>query len=257
MRIQFPQSSANLGQHIGGKKREEVASDNLELIGGRRTENSLRRAVFRLETLLHQRDQLIQQQVVLNQELEHRLLNGLQMIASLLVLQSRRSESAETSSQLSAAADRIATIGRIHSRLHSRDGVEAFAIKQYLDDICRDFSMILSLKHPERIIVVTGIEITLRTAIAIPLGFVANELITNAIKYGTGQIGVSLESSGKEEYELSVCSDGPCLPKEFDPEDCKGLGMRIILSLVKQIGGELRFGAGYRNKGVRFAVLFS
>jgi hypothetical protein len=56
----------------------------------------------------------------------------------------------------------------IHHRLRSFDGVQTFAIKQYLHDICHDFSMMLSLGRPERIVVVEGIEINLPAATAIP-----------------------------------------------------------------------------------------
>ncbi len=179
------------------------------------------------------------------------------MIMSLLSLQSRASENAEVASQLAGAADRIATIGRIHRRLHSFDGVQTFALKQYLEDLCRDFSVILSTERPERLIVVEGIEVTLPAVTAVPLGFIASELITNAAKYGTGRITVSLEANPVNGYALSVSNNGPGLPEGFDPAAGKGLGMRIIRSLVKQIGGELRIGQDDRNRGARFTVLFS
>jgi two-component sensor histidine kinase len=193
----------------------------------------------------------------LTQESDHRLLNGLQMIVSLLSLQSRTTENAEVASQLASAADRIATIGSIHHRLHSFDGVETFAIKQFLDDICRDFSIMLSSEYPKRTVVAEGIEIELPAVTAIPLGFIANELITNAVKYGTGRITVSLEPNSETGYALSVANDGPALPQGFDPANRKGLGMRIIQSFVKQIGGELRIGRDDSNQGARFTVLFS
>jgi two-component sensor histidine kinase len=184
-------------------------------------------------------------------------LNGLQMIASLLSLQSRASTNAEVASQLAAAVDRIATIGRVHRRLHSLDGAQTFALKQYIDDLCRDFSMMLSSERPERVIVVEGIEIKLPAVTAIPLGFIANEMITNAAKYGKGRITVSLAPNPERGYALSVANDGPGLPEGTDPATRKGLGMRIIRSLVERIGGELRFGQGDRNQGTRFTVLFS
>jgi two-component system, sensor histidine kinase PdtaS len=194
---------------------------------------------------------------VLGEESDHRLLNGLQMIASLLSLQARASTNGEVASGLTAAADRIATIGRIHRRLHSLDGVQTFALKQYLDDLCRDISMMLSSEHPGRIIVVEGVEITLPAVTAIPLGFVANELVTNAAKYGTGRITVSLEPDREKGYALSVSNDGPGLPEGFDPAARKGLGMRIVRALVEQIGGELRIGRADKSQGARFTVLFS
>ena len=115
----------------------------------------------------------------------------------------------------------------------------------------------LSSERRERVIVVEGIEITLPAVTAIPLGFIANELITNAAKYGTGRIAVRLEADPGKGYALSIANEGPGLPEGFDPAAGKGLGMKIIRSLVKQIGGELRIGRGDNNQGARFTVLFS
>ena len=239
------------------QERRTVASYEQELRRHRRTESGLREALAREEILLCQKEELIQHQAVLSQESDHRLLNSVQMIVSLLALQGRASENAEVASQLAAAADRVATIGRIHRRLHSLDRVQTFAFKQYIEDLCRDFSMMLSSDRPERVIVVEGIEIELPAVTAIPLGFIANELITNATKYGTGRITVRFVENPARRYALSVANEGPALPEAFDRGAGKGLGMRIIQSLVKQIGGELRIDRGDRNQGTRFTVLFS
>jgi two-component sensor histidine kinase len=102
-----------------------------------------------------------------------------------------------------------------------------------------------------------GIEIELAAVTAIPLGFIANELITNAAKYGTGQITVKLESRPEKGYALSVSNSGPPLPEGFDPAACKGLGMKIIRSLVERIVGKLQIGRGDGSQGARFTVLFT
>jgi two-component sensor histidine kinase len=254
---QSPQREGPLNIVFETRERRTIASYRRELIRHMRTERGLREALAREEALLGQKDELIKQQEVLRQEADHRLLNGLQMVVSLLSLQGRASENVEVVSQLAAAADRIATIGRIHRRLHSFDGVQTFALKQYVEDLCRDFSMMLSAARPERVIAVEGIEIELPAATAIPLGFIASELITNAAKYGAGRIIVRLEANPAKGYALSVASDGSTLPEGFDPAAGKGLGMKIIRSLVERIGGELRIGRGNNNQGARFTVLFS
>jgi two-component sensor histidine kinase len=261
---QLPRRANPLNVIFENREHRTVASYKRELIRHRRTENELREALAREraaltreEALLSQKDELIQQQAVLRQEADHRLLNGLQMVVSLLSLQGRASDNAEVVSQLAAAADRVATIGRIHRRLHSFDGVQTFALKQYVEDLCRDFSAMLSSGLPERAIVVEGIEMELPAVTAIPLGFIASELITNAAKYGTGRITVRLEAFPAQGYALSVTGDGPALPEGFDPAAGKGLGMRIIRSLVERIGGELRIGRGDNDQGARFTVLFS
>ena len=189
--------------------RRTRASYERELTSHRRLESRLRQALVRDETLLHQKDDLIEQQAVLSQEADHRLLNGLQMIVSLLSLQSRAATNAEVASQLATAADRVAAIGRVHRRLHSLDGVEVFALKQYLEDLCRDLSLMLSAERPVRSIVVDGIEIEQPAGTAIPLGFIANELITNAVKYGTGRITVRLEAKSAEGLRAVRRQRGP------------------------------------------------
>jgi two-component sensor histidine kinase len=239
-------------------ERRTAASYERELTSHRFTESLLRAALAREEVLLGQKDELIRQQDVLSKESDHRLLNGLQMIVSLLSLQSRASSNAEVASQLATAANRVATIGRVHKRLHSFDGVQAIAFKQYLEDICRDFSTMLpSQERAGQIIVVEGSEINLPTVTGIPLGFIVNELITNAAKYGKGLITVRLAANPGKGYALTVTNVGPDLPEGFDPAACNGLGMKIIRSLVERIGGELRTDRGKKDEGAQFTVLFS
>jgi two-component sensor histidine kinase len=235
-----------------------VASYESELSQHRVTEIRLREALAREAALLRQKDKVIQQLELLSKECDHRLLNDLQMVVSLLSLQSRASKNAETASQLAAAANRITTIGRIHRRLHYFDGVQIVAFKKFLEDTCCDFStMVSSEERPERSVVAEAIEIDLPTVVAIPLGFIVNELITNAAKHGSGRITVRLEPNAGKGYALSVSNEGPVLPEGFDPAACKGLGMRIIRSFVDRIGGELRIGRGDNDQGARFTVLFS
>ncbi len=232
-----------------GPECRTVASSKRRMPAYRLTKIQLRKALARDGALLRQKEELIQQQALLSRESDHRLLNDLQVIVSLLSLQSRASPNAEVASQLVAAADRIATIGRMHRRLHYCDGVQSVALKQFLDDLCRDFStMLFSDQGPERVIVVEGIEIELPSVTAIPLGFIVNELITNAAKYGEGQIRIRLKRESGKGYALSVSNDGPGLPEGFNPAAGTGLGMRIIRSFVERIGGALLIGRGDGHK---------
>jgi two-component sensor histidine kinase len=238
--------------------RSAIANYEREPTNYRSTQIQLREALAREEALLRQKNELIKQHAILSKESDHRLLNGVQMIVSLLSLQSRASANAEAALQLAVAANRVATIGRVHQRLHCFDSLKAIAFTQYLRDFCRDFSpMLFSKECLEQVIVVEGPEIKLPTITGIPLAFIINELITNAAKYGRGRITVKLEPNPGKGYALSISNDGPFLPEGFDPAACKGLGMRIIRSLVERIGGELRVGRGDNDQGTQFTVLFS
>jgi len=236
--------------------RRTVESYERELIQYRSMEIRLRDALAESEAQLRQQDELIHRQELLKKESDHRLLNDLQMTISLLSLQSRASTNAEAATQLAVAANRVSMIARIHHRLNSYEGVQTIEFKKFLQDFGRDFSAMVSSESSAEQIAVEGIEIDLPAATAIPLGFIASELITNAAKYGKSRITVRLEPDPKHGYALSVSNDGPSLPEGFDPGASKGLGMKIIQSFTRQIGGELRIGPGDDGQGARFTVLF-
>ena len=102
-----------------------------------------------------------------------------------------------------------------------------------------------------------AVEARLPGATAIPLSLIANELITNAAKHGRGAITVRLEALPQGGHVLSVCNDGPALPQGFDPAAGAGLGMKIVLALVEQIGGKLQIDRCGQCQGMRFAVAFA
>jgi two-component sensor histidine kinase len=223
----------------------------------RHMEVQLRTALAQSQVLLHQKDELIQRQELLKRESDHRLMNDLQMTISLLSLQSRSATNEEAAAQLAVAANRVSMIARIHHRLHSYDGVQAIEFRKFLEDFARDFSAMLSSDERPEQVLVESIEINLPAATAIPLGFIVSELIANAAKYGNGRIAIRLQPDPTYGYALSVSNDGLALPEGFDPAASKGLGMKIIQSFARQIGGELRIGRGDDGRGARFSVLFS
>ena len=216
--------------------------------------NELHAALAREQVLLGEKQDLLQRQDVMAQEFEHRLVNSLQLIVSLLSLQSRGANP-EAAVQLAAAARRVAALGRVHRRLHLLDHQEKVEFKQYLQRLCEDLSDLLMGAGAGYTILVEGAKIEIPTLFAIPLGFIVNELITNSAKYAGGNIGLQLTTS-QSGHSLSVSDEGPGLPAGFDPTKSKGLGMKIVLALVKQIGGELNIAAGENGRGSRFTITF-
>ena len=176
---------------------------------------------------------LSQRQVMLAQEFEHRLINGLQLIVSLLSLQSRTATTPEAADQLTIAARRVAALGRVHRRLHLLDHQDHVEFKEYLQHLCEDLSGLLFQDGSGYAIVVEGAKVEIPTTLAIPLGFIVNELITNSAKYAEGHVTVRIEATSPTDRSLSVVDDGPGLPAGFKPADSKGLGMKIVLSLVQ------------------------
>jgi len=222
-----------------------------------RTETQLREALAREQVLLDQKDELIRHKDLMSRESDHRLMNGLQMVSSLLSLQSREAQNHKAAEQLTIAASRVATIGSVHQRLHALDHVGSVELKQYLENLCHDITGILPARAAEHNLVVEGITLEVPTAIGIPLGYVVSELVTNCAKYANSKITVSLGVNPGKGYELSVSDDGPGFPEGFDPTKSKGLGMKIVSSLVNQIGGQSLFGRNHSGRGARFTVLFT
>jgi two-component sensor histidine kinase len=216
----------------------------------------LQAARARTDELLQERADLLQRQSLLTQEFEHRLVNSLQLIVSLLSLQSRAATTAESAAQLTIAAGRVAALGRVHRRLHLLDHQKSVELKQYIQDLCGDLSALLLPEDTGRAVVVKGTDVRLPSALGIPLGFIVNELITNCVKYAEGNIIVRIDTSAAL-HSLSVTDEGPGLPAGFDPARSSGLGMKIIRSLVSEIGGTLHFSSGDGVRGTRFSVAFA
>ena len=217
---------------------------------------ALQAALERERVLIEEKHELSRRQSVLTQEFEHRLLNGLQLVISLLTLQSRATISPEAAEQLALAAGRVSALGRVHRQLHQLDHRAAVEFKHYLSGLSQDLSELLLEQNTERTIVVEGPEVTIKTELAIPLGFIVNELVTNAVKYGAGDILVRLAAQSPTRHSVSVLDQGPGLPQNFDPANSKGLGMKILRSFAKQIGGELQLDPGENGRGSFLMVSF-
>jgi two-component sensor histidine kinase len=208
------------------------------------------------EERLREKTDLLQRNDMLVQEFEHRLINSLQIIVSLLSIQSRTA-SPEAASQLKVAAGRVSSFGRVHQRLHLLDHQESVEFKQYLQLLCEDLSGLLFQGETGHTIRVEGPGMDIPTVFAIPLGFIVNELVINSAKYARSNITVRLQTMLPVGHALSVSDDGPGWPAGFDPAESKGLGMRLIGSLVKQIGGELQLGPGENGIGACSTVTFA
>jgi two-component sensor histidine kinase len=189
------------------------------------------------------------------EEFDHRLLNGVQMIASLLSAQSRAA-SPEAAAQLMVAVNRIVAFGRVHRQLHLLDHQEHVEFKQYLERLSEDLASLLFSRSAADTITVEGTGCRIPTALGIPLGFIVSELITNSAKHAKGKVIVRFETPSPHNHTLSIADDGPGLPTDFRLDDSNGLGMKIVQALVKQIDGELSITSGGNGRGARFVISF-
>lgn len=214
---------------------------------------SARRAIADLTQVVAEKEAALRRTELMAKEIDHRVTNSLQLVSALLHLQSRDLGDTEAAHQLTLAARRVAAIARVHQHIYLTESVESADCTQYLKRLCDDLSGVLQ-PDDRGGIVVKGISAMIPTTRIVPIGLLVNELVTNAAKHGAGRITVAFERVAGG-YALSVSDDGPGLPEGFDPAAAGGLGMRVIASLLQQLGGELRFGKAEGLQGARFTVL--
>jgi two-component sensor histidine kinase len=230
------------------KDLASVVMDQMEL------RLSARRAISDLSQVVEQKDAALRRAELMAKEIDHRVMNSLQLTSALLRLQGRGLGDSDASEQLTLAANRVSAIARVHQHIYMSESVASIECKGYLARLCDDLSGILrSADEPIR---VEGIEAEISTAQIVPLGLIVNELVTNAAKHGAGKITVLLQQRQPAGYALSVCDEGPGLPAGFEPKTTRSLGMRVVRSLVQQLGGELLAETTEGRQGAKVTVLF-
>ena len=194
--------------------------------------------------------QAISKTEIMAREIDHRVMNSLQFISSLLAMQSRAPDlTALAGEQLRMAASRVAAVARVHSNF--LDAAAEVSCIAFIRRLCADLSNILG-----KPIEVQGDEGNVPATRIQPIGLLVNELVTNAAKHGMGKIDVTYNIED-DIHELNVCDDGEGLPAGFDPEQSvTGLGMKVVTILANQLGGRVTAHLNSTGRGACFTVAF-
>jgi two-component sensor histidine kinase len=168
-------------------------------------------------------------------------MNSLQLVQSILALQSRSASSDDTKAQLDLANNRVLAIATVHKQLHLTGSLEEVDIGNFLRGLCE------SLKHtaPPQI---EAIKLTAETAmrqsdLATGLGLLVAELVTNSFKYAylagqRGSVYVDFKET-KDGWRLVVSDEGRGLPEGFDIDQSKGFGMKVVKAFVSRLNAKL------------------
>lgn len=176
---------------------------------------------------------------ILMREIDHRVRNSIAMISSLLSMQHGATVSPEVKQALSVASARLLAVAQIHERLYKGKKIGIVEFNTYLEKICEDLQT--SLGHTDMKVAINASHVDLTVDQAIPLGLIANELVTNAFKHSgdrSATINVDLECTDNM-LVLTVSDNGNGLPPNFDAKKKSGLGMKVIAMLVRQLNGSL------------------
>jgi len=192
----------------------------------------------------------------LMQEMHHRVKNNLQQVASLLRLQMNETQNPVVDEALNDSLARILAIAAVHDLL-GREDLDRVGLRRIAETLVQHTQQ--SLIAPERRIAfrVEGPDILLSADQATQVALILNELIQNAVEHGFagdkgGQIHVTIEAN-ENDVDVWVSDDGLPLPPGFDPAQGQ-LGMRIVVSLSRALGGEFRLEEkdGWKIGHIRF-----
>lgn len=170
-------------------------------------------------------------------EVDHRAMNSLQFVASLLQLQSRASASPEVTRQLRAAANRVLSVARVHRTFSTRETADRVPIVAHLRRLCEELST--SVGSEIRIEGADEFDVAKEQVLAI--GLIVNELVTNARKHAGDPITITFHRLAGSDYELCVLDEGPGLPEGFEVAATAGLGlgMKVVNALAAQLLGKV------------------
>ncbi len=184
---------------------------------------------------------------MMGREIDHRVMNSLQFISTLLAMQSRAATISEVSAQLDAAAQRVATAACVHRHFYIDETIQTICALKYSLRLAADLQ---SMIGPAKISV-DGAPTPIATTLVMPLGLIMNELVTNASKHGGTKISLCITAEGSG-VRFTVADDGPGLPDGFDPSARKGLGMTVVNALLQQTNGTMNFETS--SKGTIFSI---
>jgi PAS domain S-box-containing protein len=202
----------------------------------------------------------LKEKEVMLREIHHRVKNNLQVISSILNMQARAIKDEDMRAILLESKTRINSMALIHSQLCESENLSEIIMKRFVDKLL--LRLLHSYPVPDTKItpIVHGDECPLPISIAVPVGLVVNELLTNAFKHAfvnrkEGKIEVSLSASEKSVVSLTVSDDGVGFPEGFDVNTSKTLGLRMVRLLVEdQLDGQLTV---IRNMGTSVKVEFA
>lgn len=203
------------------------------------------------------RESLVEKEVLLK-EVHHRVKNNLQVISSLLYLQSQQSRDELSIEMFSESQQRVRSMALVHERLYRSPDLAQVDFAEYIS--CLTDSLFgANRADSDRIRVAIDVQHgQLSIDTAVPCGLLVNELISNCLKHafpdgGHGCISVGLHHVSDEEALLNVSDDGVGLPASVDPETSPTFGMQVIVALVEQLHGTLEV---ERSQGTAFRIRF-
>jgi two-component sensor histidine kinase len=191
-----------------------------------------------------EKDELLRQKDVLLDEIQHRVANSLQIIASIILLKAKAVDSEETRLHLQDAHKRVMSVAAVQQHLHASAAIGSIEMERYLSKLCEALSRSMIGDNRPIALKVRGKGGNATCPNAESLGLITTELVINSLKHAfnaatkDGQITIAYEVSGAD-WKLSVADNGTARPDGVFAQPKTGLGTGIVKALAKQLDAQV------------------
>lgn len=201
----------------------------------------------------------LQEKETLLREMHHRVKNNLQIISSLLNMQSEEIHDPVVLASIQEGQSRVEAMSLIHQNLYQSEEINKVDVEKYLKELINYLSKMFEGNSKNIQVQIATFDIKFDFDTAIPLGLIVNELVSNAFKYGfdakeCGSIWITIRAINGLDYELKVVDDGKGIPEDFDIKNLKSLGLKLVSILSRQLRGN--FSVEKKDGLTSFVVLF-
>ena len=199
--------------------------------------------------LEREKDELLRQKDVLLEELQHRVANSLQIIASIILMKARTVQSEETRLHLQDAHDRVMSVAAVQEHLHASGASGPIEMAPYLSKLCGSLATSMIGDNRPISLKVRGEGGSATSRQAVSLGLIATELVMNALKHAflddkkDGQVTVVYDVSGAN-WRLSVADNGIGRPDRLFAQAKAGLGTSIVKALARHLDAQVEVVSG-------------
>jgi PAS domain S-box-containing protein len=196
---------------------------------------------------------------LLLKEIHHRVKNNLQIIISLLNLQSGYIKDEETLKAVREGQNRVRSMALVHEKFYQSEELGEIDFREYTEKLCTFLKQSYASQDAPVTIIVDAHGIGFDMDTAMPCGLLITEIVSNSLKYGfpgnrEGEIKIEFSKVAEKKVLMTISDNGIGLPQDFDIEKSESLGMQLIIALTSQLDGELKFSG---ENGTRFSVTFT
>lgn len=244
--------------HLARVAHQVSVEKNYTVRANKTSEDELGYLTEQFNDMLKQIQASLEEKEVLMQEIHHRVKNNMQVMSSLLYLQSKKAKDRETLEMFRESQNRILSMAMIHEQLYQSSDILKIDFTDYIKSLTSHLIQFYNI-NSGTIRVKTNVgDMMMNIDNAIPCGLIINELVSNSLKHAfpngrNGEICVEMNITGNRKTVLTVSDDGIGLPENLDIQHIDSLGLRMVANLTNQLRGSIEID---RSDGTKFTIEF-